>query len=209
MHDPAPSRWRKPQTWHSLILAAVQIAGITLFNWSVLSLWFVFLFDDLCLAASSWVRTCWARTKANEGWLERSIAIAGHAALDLVTLAALASILIVMMPWPDGVTFGPAWQNNFNPREFANGAVTAAALTLIQWPAWWRADRSGELAGIDAVRGGSRLLTRYWVANVALLLGLPWLGASTADLAATLILVVLRTAWIVWFDRRALTGTMG
>ena len=61
---PTLSRWRKPQTWHALVLAAVQIGGLTLFGWSALSLWLVFLWDDLCLAMSSWVRTAWARTKA-------------------------------------------------------------------------------------------------------------------------------------------------
>jgi hypothetical protein len=206
---PAPSRWRKPQTWHALILAAVQVGGLTLFGWSALSLWLVFLWDDLCLAKSTWVRTAWARTKANEGWLERGIAIFGHAMLDLVTIAALVAILIVMMPWPDGETFGPVWERNFGLREFGIGAITALSLTLIQWPAWWRADRSGELPDIDAIRGDSRLLTRYWVGNVALLLGLPFLGGGDADFAATLILIGLRTAWTVWFDGRALTGKMG
>lgn len=190
------------QTWHALMVAAVQIAGLTLWGWPALSMWLIFLWDDLGLAASSWARTAWAHTKAHEGWLERGTAVVGHAIIDSVTIVGLAAGLIVMTPWPDGETFGHACARYLGSGELI-GVITALGFTLMQWPAWWRADRSGELADIDQIRDRSGLLMRYRVANIALLLGLPFMGGSSADLAATLALVVLRTAWTVWFDARA------
>ena len=140
----------------------------------------------------------------------RGTAVVGHAFLDVVTIAALVTVLMVMLPWHDGeIFFGPAWERSFGSREFNLVAIMTLCLTLMQWPAWWRADRSGNLPDIDAIRDGSGLLTRFLVANFALLLGLPWLGGGAADLVATLALVGLRTAWTVWFDARALAGREG
>ena len=162
----------------------------------------MFLWDDLSLATSSWVRIAWARTQANEDWRERGLAVAGHALIDLVTITGLATGLMVMTHWPDDASFGSEWKNFADSGEIL-GVLTALGCTLLQWPAWWRADRSGKLASIDTIRADSGLLTRFWVANVALLLGLPWMGVSSADFVATLALIVLRTAWTVWFDASA------
>ena len=165
---PEPSRWHRAPTWHALIIGALQIVGPTVVGWPALSLWRVFLWDDLCLAGSSWVRIGWARTEGNEDSAERSIAIACHAFLDRVTISALLAALLVMMPWwPDGESFGSAVERDFRWREFGAVAAMTLCLRLTQWPAWRRADRSGDLPDIDAIRDGSQLLTRFWVANLA------------------------------------------
>jgi len=189
---------------HAYLLAILQIVGLAFFGWSPVATWLLYLADDFCLAASSWLRIAWARTRAGEPWGERVAAIVIHLFLDTMTLLAFGATLIILMPWADGVRFGEALDRNLAGENLALGLAAIVVMALLELVPRWRSDRSGELGDIDEIRGRSRILTRYLVANIAFVLAFPWMKQGAGAFAGALALVVLRAAWTLWLEQRSL-----
>jgi hypothetical protein len=178
----------------ALALGGVELLGLFVFGWSPATVLLVLLADDLWCAVGTWVRTAWARTVAGEGAGERAIAIGGHLLLDLLTVGALAVSVLLMLP-EGGLA-------RIDLHGLGMGIGAGAAIALVALAAGIPADRAGALADIDAIRRGSRVLTRFLLFAAACAAVLPWTSSDGAPTqAAAALLVVLRTAWIAWLDR--------
>lgn len=178
----------------ALLLGGIELLGLFALGWAPATVLVVALADDLWCAVGTWLRTGWARTAAGEGIGERAIAIVGHALLDLVTVGALGLSVLLMLP-EGGLArldlhgLGPG---------IGAGALIALAALAVGFPR----DRSGALSDIDAIRRGSRVLSRFLLFAAACAAVLPWTtvdGAPTQ--AAAALLVLLRTGWVVLLDR--------
>lgn len=177
----------------ALALGAAELVGLFALGWAPATILLVLLADDLWCAAGTWLRTGWARTAAGEGLCERAVAIGGHALLDGVTVGALG--LCVLLLLPEG---GLA---RLDLHGLGLGIGVGALIALLALGAGFRRDRAGGLPDIDAIRRGSRVLTRFLLFAAACAAVLPWTAVDGAPTqAAAALLVLLRTGWVVVLD---------